>query len=166
MAGKKVNRIGMKYGRLLVIGDAPNVGAVTRWTVRCDCGTIKVIRTNTLTPKHNATKSCGCYERKEYLKKHGMSGTATYRTWQHMLQRCYNKSLRGYKWWGGRGIRVTKRWHKFENFIADMGERPPERSIDRINNDGNYEPGNCRWATRQQQRANQRNKGQSCKSRR
>jgi hypothetical protein len=73
-----------------------------------------------------------------------------------MLQRCNNQNFHQYKDYGGRGITVCERWRKFENFLADMGEPPEGMSLDRINNDGNYEPGNCRWATKLEQRANAR----------
>lgn len=79
-----------------------------------------------------------------------------YRAWVHMRQRCNNPNNPGYLDYGGRGIRVCDRWNKFENFLTDMGERPEDRSLDRINNDGNYEPSNCRWATRKTQNNNKR----------
>jgi hypothetical protein len=73
-----------------------------------------------------------------------------------MRHRCRNPNGKDFKYYGGRGIRVCERWSDFTNFLADMGERPPGQSLDRIDNDGNYEPGNVRWATRKQQRANRR----------
>jgi len=79
-----------------------------------------------------------------------------YDTWSNMLQRCLNQKHHKYSIYGARGITVCVRWRRFENFLSDMGERPSGTSIDRINNDGNYEPGNCRWATPKEQRANQR----------
>lgn len=82
--------------------------------------------------------------------------TPTYNTWMNMIQRCTNANAPGYKHYGGRGITVCERWLKFENFLADMGERPEGLTLDRIDNDGNYEPGNCRWATCEQQNANRR----------
>ena len=90
------------------------------------------------------------------FKTHGMTRTPTYRSWSHMVGRCRNPQNDAWHNYGGRGIQVCARWNSFESFLADMGERPAGMSIDRINNDGNYEPGNCRWATTKQQRMNAR----------
>lgn len=92
----------------------------------------------------------------KFQPTHGMTKTPTYQSWQAMLKRCTNPNHIFYKYYGGIGIKVCERWRKFENFLADMGERPADRSLDRINNDGNYEPGNCRWATRKEQGRNTR----------
>lgn len=88
---------------------------------------------------------------------HGMSKTSTYKSWEAMIQRCSNASLKAYKNYGGRGIYVCKQWTKFENFYADMGIKPKGCSIDRIDLNGNYEPLNCRWSTMKQQNRNRRN---------
>jgi len=85
-----------------------------------------------------------------------MTGTKIYRIWAGMLRRCRNPNDAAFHDYGGRGIRITERWRKFENFYADMGEPPPGLSLDRINNDGNYEPSNCRWATQSEQVNNRR----------
>jgi hypothetical protein len=103
------------------------------------------------------TKSCGC-SKVDRLATHRMTHTREYRAWAGMIQRCTNPKNARWADWGGRGISVCDRWHSFENFYADMGPRPsPDHSLDRYpNNDGNYEPGNVRWATRTEQQLNKR----------
>jgi hypothetical protein len=89
-------------------------------------------------------------------KTHGLKHHALYRTWLGMMNRCLNPKNRGWPAYGGRGITVCERWRNISNFIVDMGERPPRTSLDRIDYDGNYEPGNCRWATHKEQAINRR----------
>jgi len=89
--------------------------------------------------------------------KHGYNGTGTYETWRGMKGRCLNKKRNDYKYYGGRGIKVCERWLEFKNFLDDMGERPEGKTLDRKDNDGNYEPSNCRWATKQEQQLNRNN---------
>src|SRR5688572_15323010 len=95
------------------------------------------------------------HARKNFTK-HGLTETRVYNAWKNMRARCSYRGNPQWKDWGGRGIKVCDRWSKFENFLTDMGEPPPGLSLDRINNDGDYEPSNCRWATRKQQSVNSR----------
>ena len=103
------------------------------------------------TPEHRARMS-----ERYRARSHGQVGTGAYSSWQAMRARCLNPNNREYLRYGGRGITVCERWQSFENFLADMGLRPEGLTLDRINPDGNYEPGNCRWATWTEQRVNQR----------
>lgn len=121
----------------------------------CQCGNEAIIRQSRVI--NNYTRSCGCLirEAKPGLR-HGHKGSPTYSSWAAMRTRCNCPTNKDYPRWGGMGIIVCDRWGLFENFLADMGERPAGTSIDRIDSRGNYEPSNCRWATPSQQQRNRR----------
>ena len=134
-------------------------GYMPVWLYECECGNIKEIRKDSV--HQERTKSCGCLYKTRRGKyhhsyRHGMNRTPTYKSWTCMKQRCYNSHNKDFKNYGGRGIQVCERWMIFENFLVDMGERPEDKTIDRIDNDGNYEPSNCKWSTHLEQIHNRR----------
>lgn len=149
----KFNNIaGRRFGRLVAVaccGRNP-----TRWQCRCDCGGVIAVRGCHLATSH--VRSCGCLRREKMAAlhtTHGQCFTPTWQSWAGMLGRCSNPKKKNYY---GRGIIVCEEWRSFQKFFEDMGERPLGTTLDRIDNDGNYERRNCRWATSKEQRANQR----------
>lgn len=149
--------VGQIYGYLTVfsyIGVYANE-KTSIWLCQCKCGTFLIVRRPALRSGH--TKSCGCLndEVRQRAKTHGQSHHPLYPMWKQMKQRCENPRNDSYARYGGRGIKVCGRWLKFENFLADMGKRPTSKhSIERRNNNKNYEPSNCYWATRAEQNSN------------
>lgn len=146
---------GQVFSRLTVLKYLCSKNNHAVFLCRCGCGANTEVKGIKL--RSGATKSCGCLKKSGALRRvHGYKGSRIYRIWVSMRFRCNNKNDKGYPNYGGRGIRVCKRWNTFTNFLEDMGEPPEGLSLDRINVDGNYEPSNCRWATADTQANNAR----------
>jgi hypothetical protein len=138
--------VGGKFGRLTVESQnsIKSSSGSNRWNCACDCGNKVTVIGSRLV--NSNTVSCGCYN-KEIVTTHGMSYTKTYRTWENVIQRCTNSNATSYNSYGGKGIKVCERWlTSFENFLEDMGQKPPGKSVlKRIQTDGDYEKSNCKW---------------------
>jgi hypothetical protein len=153
----KKNLTGQQFGRLTakyrIIG-----GKYSFWFCECSCGQSGEFRQAHL--ESGSTKSCGCLNREIVIARsrtHGMRKSSIYRLWSGMKTRCENPKEKRWKDYGGRGIKVCHRWQRFEHFLEDMGQPPLGSSIERRNNNGDYCPANCKWATRSEQGRNKRN---------
>jgi hypothetical protein len=167
--GSAIDMAGRKYGLLTAIERSPQLR--THWLFSCECGSKKWI--NAYHVRVGRIRSCGCYWTTERAaqharlvlvphsgsnRKHSRSRQRVYAVWKTMRQRCTNPKSRDWRWYGGRGIKVCARWDEFENFIADMGERPDGLTLERRDVNGHYGPENCYWATWTEQRRNKRGK--------
>ena len=154
---KKIELTGNKFGYLTVLSKSELRGKQGEvfWNCICDCSNTTNVRAGNLLSV--GTISCGCVHKKA-ITKHGMTKTRTFKSWDSMKQRCLNPKAPDYEKYGGRGITICDRWlENFNNFLSDMGIRPENLTIDRIDVNGNYEPSNCRWATRSLQQRNKTN---------
>lgn len=158
MAKLRKDLVGKVFGKLTVLALSGRKQGKARWSCRCECGEATEVDGYNLSSGNTA--SCGCLKfiAPAAVIIHGRSKDRVHAIWRRMLQRCENPNASMYYRYGGRGIKVCKRWHEFVNFYTDMGDPPAGKSIDRFpNNDGDYEPDNCRWATNEEQGRNKSN---------
>lgn len=157
-----IDLTGQRFGRLVVLERAENLKGKAAWKCKCDCGKELIVSSNNL--RRGNTASCGCYCKEQTSKSrktHGLAQSRIYHTWNHVKDRCLNPSNNVFRHYGGRGITICEEWkNSFQAFYDHVSQLPhfgeKGYSIDRINNDGNYEPGNVRWATRSEQNKNRR----------
>ena len=154
---------GQQFGRLTVLQRSYEKRDGVRWLCRCECG--QNIITSSKVLLNGSTKSCGCLRNEKAAARqttHGLTSNGRhareFRSWVHARERCYNTNNKNYALYGGRGITICDRWrNSFAAFLEDMGASGPGLTLDRKDSNGNYEPGNCRWATQKQQCRNRRN---------
>lgn len=156
---KTIDMTGHKYGRLTALAlEGKNKHGQIMWSFRCDCGTEKTLIGYEV--RCGKTQSCGCLKKEQIGNvncKHGMSNTPIFRLWWAMMQRCYDINSDSYERYGARGITVCDRWHQFEDFYADMGDKPKGMSLERKDNSLGYSPENVEWASAKSQNNNKRN---------
>lgn len=158
---KFIDLTGKRFGKLTVFEFVETKNGHSYWLCKCDCGNLQ--KASSCNLKRSHVVSCGCVKNEGNNVKHGKSKSKIYLCWQNMKTRCYNVKSDDYKNYGGRGIKVCDEWHDFRNFYNHVSTLPHfgelGYTLDRINVNGNYEPGNVRWATAKEQARNRRKAG-------